>query len=419
MAITAEQNAELTRVGPGTPTGELLRRYWQPIAPVATFAERDTMKVRLLGEDLALFRTTRGEWGLIEARCPHRGASLAYGIPAEDGVRCMYHGWLFGRDGVCREMPNEPPESKFPEPAPLKSYPVRELGGLLFAYLGPAPAPLLPNWDLFVWGEGVVKQIGTGVIPCNYFQIMENSVDPIHGEWAHGHYHQYAETKIDVPVKRYAPRRHLKIAFDAFERGIVKRRLLEGQNEDVEDWTIGHPVLFPNMLRVGRAGYYEFQIRVPIDDENTYHIWYQVLKPAPGVDVPVQKVVPVFEMPFRNERGDFRMDTINGQDITAWVTQGPINDRTIEHIGSTDQGVGMLRRMVREQIAVVANGQDPMGTIRDERANVCIEIRQEENKVGLGSRPTAGHFAGLLEFQTPDFRYVFEQMIADHATAKE
>src|ERR1700733_2506479 len=141
--LTAEENERLTRVGPGTPTGNLLRRYWHPVAGAAEMAGRWTKRVRILGEDLVLFKDRTGKLGLIGEFCPHRRASLAYGIPTDDGIRCAYHGWKFAADGRCLEQPNEPEGSVFRDKINHPGYPVQELGGMVFAYLGPLPAPSL------------------------------------------------------------------------------------------------------------------------------------------------------------------------------------------------------------------------------------------------------------------------------------
>ena len=143
--LTKEQNDRLTQVGPGTPMGELMRRYWQPIAGVAELKKEPTKAIRLLGEDLVLYRDQRGQLGLIEASCAHRRVNLLFGIPEEKGLRCPYHGWLYDETGQCLEMPAEPPEPTFASRVQLKSYPVQVLGGLVFAYLGPQPGPMVPN----------------------------------------------------------------------------------------------------------------------------------------------------------------------------------------------------------------------------------------------------------------------------------
>ena len=173
--LTAEQNELLTRIGPGTLCGELMRRYWHPIAAVS---ELDSLKwnkrVRLLGEDLVLFRDRQDRYGLITEACPHRRASLAFGIPTNDGIRCPYHGWAFGHSGQCLEQPNEPEKSQFRSKVTTPAYSVEEMGGVFWAYLGPAESkPLLPRLDGFV-AEGTVRMLGSAIVPCNWLQF--NSV---------------------------------------------------------------------------------------------------------------------------------------------------------------------------------------------------------------------------------------------------
>src|SRR6266516_4062721 len=279
--LTKEANERLTRVGPGAPMGSLLRRYWQPVATVRELADEPVLAVTVLGENLALYRTELGELGLISQRCPHRGASLAYGIPELDGLRCPYHGWKFDGKGACLEQPAEPPDSTFKNRVRVPAYPVAELGGLIWAYLGPEPAPLLPRYDLFV-RDDLEREIGITRLPCNWLQIMENSLDPVHLEYLHGIYMNYAQKRLGKDAVA-AVKHHVKIDFDVFEHGIAKRRLLEGQSEDVDDWRVGHPILFPNILAVGdESGTPEFQIRVPVNDTETLHFWYVTEHRKPG-----------------------------------------------------------------------------------------------------------------------------------------
>src|SRR5215212_6107104 len=162
---TKAENERLTQVGKGTPMGELLRRYWQPIAAAADLDEDPVRPVRLLGEDLVLFRSERGEIGLIGDRCAHRGISLAYGIPQVNGLRCAYHGWTYDTDGRTVDTPFEPTCLHMK----ITSYPVQELGGLLWAYLGPTPAPLLPRYEGFV-REDLDRVVSIKVLPCNWVQ---------------------------------------------------------------------------------------------------------------------------------------------------------------------------------------------------------------------------------------------------------
>src|ERR1700730_2445341 len=219
--LTAEQNELLTRVGPGTPMGNLLRRYWQPIAAGAELEGRWTKKIRLLGENLVLFRDRQGRRGLIAEQCPHRRASFAHGIPTEDGIRCPYHGWEFSAEGKCLNQPNEPDNSAFRDKVTTEAYPVEELGGMLFAYLGPEPRPLLPRFDGFV-ADGSIRMLGRALIPINWLQAMENSLDPIHTEWLHGHTYEFVKEQEGAKVAISA--HHEKIAFHEFEYGITKHR---------------------------------------------------------------------------------------------------------------------------------------------------------------------------------------------------
>src|SRR5580698_9145063 len=174
--------------------GNLMRRYWHVVTPVDQMEGRWTKRIRLLGEDLVLFKDRSGRFGLIGEQCPHRRASLAYGIPTEDGIRCPYHGWKFDGTGSCLEQPNEPEGSTFKDKVSLAGYPVQELGGMLFAYLGPAPAPLLPRFDGYV-APGAIRVVAKATIPCNWLQIMENSMDPVHLEWLHGKQQEFVNER--------------------------------------------------------------------------------------------------------------------------------------------------------------------------------------------------------------------------------
>jgi 5,5'-dehydrodivanillate O-demethylase len=377
--LSKERQELLTRVGPGTPMGELLRRYWHPVAAESELGLGMARRVRLLGEDLALFRDGQGRLGLIDSRCPHRGASLGYGCVEDDGLRCPYHGWQFDTAGACIDIPREPNAEAIRKRTHVRAYRVQALGGLIFAYLGPEPASMLPRYDLFVW-DGVLRDIGHTLIPCNWLQIMENSVDPVHVEWLHGEYaNRVANGGSGPPAYR---RRHARIGFDRFEHGIIKRRVLEGGSEADDDWCVGHPLVFPATLRVGTRGQYGFQIRVPVDDTTTWHLWYSCFRPPDGSAPPAQATIPLYEVPWRDSNGGFRLDFIDGQDIMVWVSQGAIADRTREQLVSSDRGVAMLRELLFEQIDRVQRGEDPIGVIRGPAANAVINLPQEEDKYG-------------------------------------
>jgi 5,5'-dehydrodivanillate O-demethylase len=359
--ISQELNDRLSRIGPGTPMGALLRRYWQPVAVTSELEQEPVQPVRVLGEDLTLFRDLQGAIGLIGERCAHRAISLAYGIPQENGLRCAYHGWTYNPEGRVVDMPFEPACL----PLKVKSYPVQELGGLVWAYLGPLPAPLLPRWELLV-RDDVDRAIEVTPLPCSWLSCMDNSLDPVHYEHLHGAYGNYVARKLgrEEPMDTA---RHLKIEFDMFEYGIYKRRLVEGAAEDSDDWTRGHPILFPNTLLVGDARVVKFQIRVPIDDEHTMHYTYQMSPRKDGVQR--WNGIPVTHTTIFEDDGRIVADTTFKQDALAWVGQGPIADRTREHLATSDKGIILYHNLLLEQAERVERGEEPMGVIRESARN--------------------------------------------------
>ena len=380
---SAKHNKLLTEVGKGTPMGNLMRRYWQPIGALVDLDNKWTRRIRLLGEDLVLFKDRQGRLGLIAEQCPHRRASFAHGIPTQDGIRCPYHGWEYNAQGKCINQPNEQDKCAFRDKVSTDAYPVEEMGGMLWAYMGPQPQPLLPRWDGFV-AEGTIRIMGRTILPINWLQIMENSLDPVHTEWLHGHHYEFLKEQEGVKVAISA--RHLKIDFKEFEYGMTKHRLLEGHSEDGDDWKVGHPIVFPNMLAVGngdeKSRYYSFQMRVPVDDTHTMHLWFNAYVPPKGVEVPkhLLEKVHTYEVPFMDAQGEYIVDNVDGQDMMAWISQGPIADRTLENLGATDKGVVMYRRMLKREMEKVQAGIDPMGLVRDSNRNQCIDLPNEKKK---------------------------------------
>ena len=393
--LTAQQNEELTTFDAGTPMGELLRRYWYPVAFTRELEEFPVKQARLLGEDFAVFKTASGYYGMLPEACPHRRASLAYGVVEPDGLRCPYHGWLFGLDGSCLEQPAEREETNFKERVRMQAGKVQELGGLVWAYIGPAPAPELPRFDVFVM-DGV-RDIGWADIPCNLIQIMENAVDPHHVEFLHGRYFQFLGRQKGFDAPASFAKQHQKVGFDVFDWGIIKRRVLEGATEEDDDWKVGHPLVFPYNMRVGGANIEQMQIRVPIDRYTTRFMLYSVHAP-PGIEYPTQAVVPDYTIPVFDEHGRHVTDYVEGQDIMAWCTQGRVTDRTVEHLGKSDVGVTMLRRMFKEQMKVVADGGDPLGTIRRAARPDRPAVREEQVRRRCGVRARL-HQHGVDEVQ--------------------
>ena len=363
--LSEDKNLLLCQTGPATPMGELLRRYWQPIAAVAELDDRPIKPVRLLCEDLVLYKDRQGSHGLIDLHCPHRRADLSYGYVEERGLRCNYHGWLWDESGQCLHQPFEEtthPEGRFKEKVRIKAYPVQAMAGLLWAYLGPPPAPLLPDWDMY-HARGY-KQVVFSEVPCNWFQCQENSIDPVHFEWLHTNWSQ-------VLRGEQGPRapKHTRLGFDEFDYGFVYRRVREDTTAQDELWTTGRVCLWPNCLYTGH-----FEWRVPIDDGNTLSVgWF--LDPLPGDQPFEQARVPYWYSPVRDpDTGRWIDSHIMNQDFIAWVGQGTIADRTREHLGESDRGVILMRKKMFEQLEVVKNGGDPLGTIRDAEKNHSVHL---------------------------------------------
>jgi len=392
--LTIEENERLTQVGPGTPMGELMRRYWHPIVGSVQLIDKAVIPVRILGENLVLFKSKSGKLGLVQDLCPHRQTQLMYGIVEEEGLRCPYHGWLFDGTGICLEQPAEPPESTFKDKVKIKAYPVEELGGLVFAYLGPEPAPLVPRWDVLV-RDHVLRDIGVKISPCNWLQLMENVPDPVHVEHLHGKYglaliEQWKqEGKPMAPGLEGASKAYalhfMKTAYEEFEYGILKRRVLEGGTEEDEPWQVGQSVIFPTMGTVYGGGVYGYHFETPIDDYSTLSIFYQAYDPGPEIEVPKQDVIPVYEVPIYDENGQVIVNFIDGQDSMVILSQGVIADRSKERLGESDKGVILYRRQLKEQMELVLDGGEPMNTFRDPLRNKCIDLPQQKVYANMGS----------------------------------
>jgi 5,5'-dehydrodivanillate O-demethylase len=365
--LTEAENRRLTEVTRGTPMGELLRRYWHPVAAVSELDDHPTKPVRIMGEDLVLYRDRGGRYGLIGRHCPHRRADLSYGYVEDCGLRCTYHGWAFDHTGACVDQPFEltiNPASRFREQATLPAYPVEPKAGLLWAYLGPEPAPLVPTWEPFTWTNGFT-QIVFAEVPCNWFQCQENSIDPVHFEWLHDNWGAVLAGKVE----QRAPT-HLKLAFDEFDHGFTYRRVRTDTDESNPLWTIGRVCLWPNALFTGD----HFEWRVPIDDTNTLSVTW-AFERVPDDCVPyAQERIPHWHGPIRDDDGRWITSHVMNQDFVAWCGQGPIADRTQELLGPSDRGIVAIRRRFLEELDAVAAGAEPKAVVRDPAANTAIPL---------------------------------------------
>jgi 5,5'-dehydrodivanillate O-demethylase len=384
MVLTREDNELLTQVGPGTPGGELLRRYWMPVAIAAELTrEQPTKLVRLLGETLVLFRDSSGRLGLLADRCAHRSASLFYGRVEERGISCAYHGWLYDTSGKILETPperNEAIMNSVRQPA----YPVRKFVGMYWAYLGPLPAPELPPYDTLVRQDGNRRIVIHPVLDCNWFQAMENSVDPAHLQILHQEYIGRGRTPVNTTRGFTDDVKDTDFYLTPY--GIMKKRTyMTGEVDE-------HPLVFPNILRQG----YSTQIRVPMDDTHTAHI-HVMFEPGTNgavtdgaADPPVEYLAPYKDPPDAlHPFTRYNQRSVLAQDHMAWETQGPIADRTVEHLSYSDRGIHLLRNVMREQIERVQRGLDPMGVIRDPNHPMIDTNIDESTKVEGNGQPVA------------------------------
>lgn len=359
---------ELAEVGPGTPMGELLRRYWHPIA-LASEATDTPMKVRVLGEDLILFRDKRGRTGLVYPHCAHRGTSLFYGKVDEQGIRCCYHGWQFDVQGHCLNQPCEPDGGRAREASRQPWYPVQEQYGLVWAYMGPPERkPVLPRYDcLERLDEGEFLEadnhsIGGGgppIIACNWLQHYENLVDPFHVVILHA---SFSGTQF-VPEMAVMP----DVTWETTELGVrtLSMRTLPDGRKLRRISEAGLPTLrvipSPRLGRDGNGGRVESLGWVlPIDD-HSFRIYV------------VGRVREAGELQRMRTRMNGKLweemteqeHQLYPNDVEAMVSQGLIAKHSEEHLATSDRGIVMLRRLLRRQLDAVAQGLDPAGVSFD------------------------------------------------------
>jgi 5,5'-dehydrodivanillate O-demethylase len=386
--LSQDDAKTLSAVSAHTPIGELLRRYWMPVAALSELQQRSVMPIRLLGEDLVLYRDAGGTYGVLDRWCPHRRFDLAFGTAEPCGLRCSYHGWRFDESGRCLEQPFEEardPSADYKSRVRTKSYPVQTAGGFVWTYLGPAPVPLLPDWaGFYVPGYTITCFVH---LPCNWVQIMEGFYDPVHVEWLHDRW-SYRVRGEDVPATRP---RHTAFRWLDFEYGVVFQRKLEGSDR----WLADRTVVFPNIDGAGGQGWYLTWL-VPVDDSNTiaaYRLTITSWKTRFGQVVIAPKMaVAQASIPCHRTHAvvdgaqaptaDFGSHLIS-QDYVAWLGAGPLVDRTREHLTHTDAGVIMFRKKLRDEAAIVARGGDPMGVIRDAAKNRRITLPGARKNYGL------------------------------------
>ena len=389
--LSAEHNELLTRPGPGTPAGRLMRCYWQPAALIDELSgSRPVRAVRLLGESLVAFRDRAGRYGLIERACPHRGTDLAFGRLEQDGLRCSFHGWLFDVTGQCLETPAEPEDSRICANIRQKAYPVVERSGILFAYMGEGEPPAFPHLDCFTAPETHTFAF-KGLIDCNWLQSLEVGIDPAHTSFLHRFFHDeepeqgygklFRDRSLDsdmpmTRIMREFPRPNIQVEPTDFGMRVITLRQISAASTHVRVTNL----LFPHAFTIPMSSEITItQWHVPIDDER--HYWYAIFTSfgAPvNRDEMRRQRLALYELPDyvprKNRSNNYGFDPheqehetftgmgtdINVHDQWACESMGAIADRTREHLGQSDKAISAYRRMLRGAIDAVGNGGRPL-----------------------------------------------------------
>ena len=404
--MRAELNERITRIGPGTPCGQLMRQYWQPVALVDEFnpaldpnmAIRPVKAVRLLGQDLVLFKSANGDYGLLDRDCPHRGADLSFGRHEGDGLRCPFHGWKFDTQGRCTDTPAEPRGSTLCRHIQQRSYPLIERSGVLFAWLGEVGStpPPLPALDCLT-APGTHTFAFKGLWHCNWLQAFEVGIDPAHTSFLHRFFQDEALDNTygrqfrgasagDVGGERWPMTRVMResvqpdIRAEAQPYG-MKLTTLRTLNEALTHVRVTHAI-FPHTFVIPLSETMTItQMHVPVDDTRTY--WVSIFTSFAGPvdkDTMRNQRLPYVTLPdyipksgrhnhwgFNPEEQMNRTylgmgeDDINVHDQWACESMGAIQDRTREHLGTSDRAIMLNRRLLQQAIDDVQAGRTPLG----------------------------------------------------------
>ena len=393
--LSSEDTELLCRVGAGTPMGELMRQYWLPVNySWETEPDGQPLRVRILGEDLIAWRSTDGTLAFTQDRCPHRGAGFYFGRNEESGLRCAYHGWKYDVDGRCIDMPNEPAESNFKNKVKITSYKGSDFGGMTWIYMGPRQddPPQVPQFEWGLIPEEQRWHYRKIVYDCNWMQALEGEMDSTHIFFLH------SRVRKDDPPKYglYHPGHSAKFHMRDTDFGLTyAAQRQEGDGNDY--WRTTH-FLFPSYgMFPGSEAHVPLSIYVPIDDDHTLHMGVQwnPSKPMKRTGLPanelptepgtlVEGVGPMKPeqkgrffanwWPEANSETDFFMDleakkknftgipSVRLQDAAVLWSMGPIMDRTLEHLGTSDAAIIKVRRkLITAAKALRDHGTVPPG----------------------------------------------------------
>ena len=387
--LSREDNELLTRIGPDTAMGDTMRRYWIPALLASELPEPDCppVRVRLLGEDLVAFRDTLGRIGLLDEYCPHRRASLFFGRNEACGLRCVYHGWKYDVAGQCVDMMNEPEELHFKDKIHIASYPTVELGGIVWAYMGPAEQrPPLPK---FAWTQAPAthRHVSKVIQNSNWLQALEGGIDTSHAPILH-RLLTNASTRPGIKpgnpfVRGKAP--HLVVDLTEYGYQYAGIRPLDEASVHIRTY---HFVLPFHQIRPSQtdrglllvAGH----IWVPIDDEHTMVYNWQVSASGEPLNDEDRLETRTGNGPLDVDQTTFRsrrdrgnnylldrqvqktesftgIDGINTQDRAIQESMGPVVDRSREHLGPADKAIIQVRRLLLEAVKTAKDGRAPRG----------------------------------------------------------
>ncbi len=395
--MTREENELLTQVGPGSPAGELLRRYWQPVALSEEVPlDGAVLPVKLLGEDLVLFRNDDGRPGLLGIHCSHRGADLSYGRSENGGLRCIYHGWLYDIHGRCLDQPGEPGGGKNRDSIRQLAYPCKEIGGIILAYMGPGDSPLLPVYEVFTAAEQYRYLPTKSFHECNYLQGNEGNLDPVHLSFLHrlkaapdarpnssGGTGLPKSTPQELNTFDVAPTIDVELTDYGLRIYCVRNAPPDKNYVRVTNF------IMPNLCAIGGGivgDGYQIDWIVPTDDTHHWKYTLAFSRSRPLADRELKdRRASIGEGYLRKgnsanrylqNREDMKTRSFSGLgtnflDHDAWAveSQGPIQDRTQEQLGSTDKAIVAQRKLLRQAIRDVQEGRDPLHVIRDSNTN--------------------------------------------------
>ena len=419
--LTKEQNDTLTLTGPGTPGGELLRRYWQPIALAKELPNGgDPLSIDILGEELVLFRDDTNRLGLLDRHCCHRGSDLSYGRVECGGLRCLYHGWLYDVNGRCLEQPLEPKVSTYKDQVRQPSYPVIERAGAFFAYMGPGAPPEFPAYDFFTYPAAHVRTNKIHV-DCNYMQANEGNYDPAHVGTLHRSFGNRAPGLNFGSLKQYGVVDISDAQIDPNETPVIK---VEPTHFGMRLYQTRSGGAGKTYLRVTAFGMPNFSViagpqggdghigiwHVPIDDHSHWRWGFALRRDKPiaagrGENAPaaMERHTEEFEDEFHHRRKKANrylqdrqtfnqnftgMGSVFGvHDAFATETMGSIADRTREHLATTDIALVSVRRMMLKAADEVRAGKDPVGVVRDAASNDFSDLLSFDAVVPAGTEP--------------------------------